>query len=189
MMPVLDKTIILLVGPKGAGKTHIGMDLARMFGADFLRVEKIWQDMSPDKMEFDSPAFMAEGIRRTLIAVSERLRGNDTVILESSGAFDQFPDYLAALRGMGRVCLVSVRAPIDQCLARIKTRDQSLHVPVPEDEIIKLNRRSESANMDWDLIITNHPFISSDKLRRKFAAFLLSPLFPQEERMSPDDRQ
>lgn len=175
MAPVPDKIIILLVGPKGAGKTHIGMDLARMFDADFLRVEKIWQDMSPDKMEFDSPAFMAEGIRRTLVAVSERLARHNAIILESSGAFDLFPDYLTALRAMGRVCLVSVRAPIDQCLLRIRTRDQSLHVPVPEDDIVKLNQRSERTEMEWDIVISNHPFISSDELKKIFSPFLIIP--------------
>ena len=39
MMP---KTVILLIGPKGAGKSHIGSVLGRETGIRFLRVEPIW---------------------------------------------------------------------------------------------------------------------------------------------------
>jgi shikimate kinase len=172
MQSASQKTIILLVGPKGAGKSHIGRELAALFKAFFLRIEQVWQEMSPDRMDFDSPAFMEEGLRRSLKAVAGQLSGNDAVILESSGAFDQFPSYLASLREMGTVCLVNVRAPCDQCLARIRARDQSLHVPVPEDVIENLNRRSESVRMDWDVMIVNHPFITRETLKEKFLTIL-----------------
>ena len=172
MTTALDKKIVLLVGPKGAGKSHIGTALSGMFKASFLRIEKIWQDMSPDHMDFDSPSFMAEGIRRSLEAVFDRLSENNVVILESSGAFDLFPSYLVSLQAIGNICLVNVRAPLDQCLMRIKARDQSLHVPVPDAVIQELNKRSSNVSMNWDVVIVNDPFISRDELKEKFLPFL-----------------
>ncbi|MFN3350806.1 AAA family ATPase [Pseudorhodoplanes sp.] len=39
------KRIVLLVGPKGSGKSYIGTELARQFLVRFVRIEAVWQDI------------------------------------------------------------------------------------------------------------------------------------------------
>jgi shikimate kinase len=42
----MNKTVVMLIGPKGSGKTHIGTVLEKRKGIKFLRVEPIWLRLS-----------------------------------------------------------------------------------------------------------------------------------------------
>ncbi len=77
------------------------------------------------------------------------------VVIESTGASPAFPRFLATLRQEHEVLLVAVRAPLDTCLLRVRTRDQSEHIAVSDDRVAEINERAVGVQLAWDLEIDN----------------------------------
>ena len=84
------KTIVLLVGPKAAGKTYLATRMEAELEASFLRVEQIWlelsRELSPGTARFDEV-----GQSRVLEAVRERLESHDCVALKARAQHLGFP--------------------------------------------------------------------------------------------------
>jgi shikimate kinase len=147
-------TILLLVGPKGAGKSHLGTLAEARLGARFLRVEPIFQEVQRNSTATGT-ARDAEGYGRVLEAVAEALAAHDLVVLETTGASPALPLFLEGLRGLGRVRLVAVRAPLDRCLERVRSRDQSVHIPVSDQRVTEINALAAQVELPWDLVLDN----------------------------------
>ena len=92
------KQIILLVGPKGSGKTHIGGLLQARLNIRFVRIEDIWLALQKERDDFLSPAYLAEGFARTLAHIEDELNAHDTICLETTAANETIRDYIARLR-------------------------------------------------------------------------------------------
>ena len=45
----MEKTLYMLIGPKGSGKTYIGTLVENETDISFLRVENIWLKLSPEE--------------------------------------------------------------------------------------------------------------------------------------------
>ena len=43
----MNKTLYMLIGPKGSGKTYIGQLIGNQTNISFLRVENIWLSLKP----------------------------------------------------------------------------------------------------------------------------------------------
>jgi shikimate kinase len=172
MLTAARKRIILLVGPKGSGKSHIGREFSRQFLARFLRIEGLWQDLQRERSDFLSEAYIAEGMTRTITFIEAELERSDTVTLESTGGFDQFAWFLDSLRHLGDVILVKVEVGLEECLRRIASRDKTLQVAVPDELVVQINAASARMDLDWDLRLRNDPFLSSEEIGRAFAPVL-----------------
>lgn len=147
-------TVLLLVGPKGSGKSFIGSLLAERLGIPFFRAEPVFlENLSTSRLE--GTARDAEGFARVFTGVMRSLKETPVVVLESTGASDAFFPFLGALRATCRVLLVSVRAPPEVCLARVRTRDQTTHINVSDDAVMEINERASKVRLAWDLEIDN----------------------------------
>ncbi len=147
-------TVLLLVGPKGSGKTFIGSLIGERLGLPFLRAEPIFLE-NLRSSRATGPARDAEGYAKVYAEVTRVLARNPQVVLESTGASEAFFPFLGALRVRYRVLLVSVRAPAETCLARVRTRDPAAHLDVSDADVEAINGRAAQVRLAWDLEIDN----------------------------------
>lgn len=163
--------VLLLVGPKGSGKTHVGTLVGEALGVPFLRVEPIFLE-SLRRSGLVGPAQEADGYARVLAAVDAALRRAPCVVIESTGASEAFPAFLRALQSRHRVALVSIRAPLERCLERVRSRDQADHIPVPDDRLAEINARAVTVELPWDLVIDNGGPATSEVIVELFRRLL-----------------
>jgi dephospho-CoA kinase len=165
------KQVIILVGPKGAGKTTIGEFLARELGIHFLRVEPLFLEAharlgathpDPDRLGFEA----------VLAGLAAALRESDVACLESTGASPHFPWLLAEMGRLARVALVRVLADPAQCVARIRGRDASVHIPVSEEDIARINALACRKTLPWDAVIDNRGRFDGVLIRQAMQALI-----------------
>jgi len=167
------KTVLVLVGPKGSGKTHIGALLQRRTGTRFLRVEPLFLEAM---QELPGAGAEARGFKRVEAAVEAEEA--DTVALESTGASGHFEAMLGRLRSRHRVLLVAVRAPAETCLERVRTRDSKDHVAVSDHHVEEINRRAAQVSLAWDLVIDNGGPAPEDSIAEALRELLDRPSMP-----------
>ena len=153
-------TLLILVGPKGSGKTHIGTVIERHLGVRFLRVEPIF-------LAYDNgPGAVAEVRRQIGLA----LAAGDTVAIESTGAA---PDYIRSLQMCyERVRLACVRATAPTCFKRFRERDTAAQIPVSDDRFHEINERAAQADLDWDCVLDNDTGLTDEDIVRVVAGVL-----------------
>ena len=147
--------VILLVGPKGAGKTTIGALAAGELGVAFLRVELIYLSMLEANPHRSGAELEPLGFGAILGAVEDLTRTSRVICLESTGTAGYFPEFLRQLRARYRVYLVRVSAPADVCRARVRARDRADHIPVSDERLEEINRIAAAVRLPWDLEIDN----------------------------------
>ncbi len=150
----MPKTLYILIGPKGSGKTTIGTLIAQRTDIDFLRVEPIWLDLEPGEDGWDK----VEG------AIDEMFLSHDRLMIESLGAGEGFRRFHASLARKFTVKLIRVVADLDTCRARVKSRDNRDHIAVSDDQLEAYNRIAAAVDLDWNLEIDNNVPISEAKL-------------------------
>lgn len=146
--------LLLLVGPKGSGKSFIGELLERELGLPYVRPEAVVLRL---RAAGRTPT-VAESLAAIVAAAEELARGASALTLDTTGAFDELGAYLEALARVGRLRLIQVLASPEVCLARIRARDQSAHIPVEEEQIARINARSLALQLPYELSLDNDPF-------------------------------
>ncbi len=148
------KKVVVLVGPKGAGKTTIGRFLAAELGIRFLDVEPLFLEVRA-RLGASHPDLERQGFESVLASLSDALTRCDTVCFDSTGASSHFSWLLSELGKLARVVLVRVLADPAQCIERIHKRDASLHIPIADDAIERINAAAAQAELPWDGEIDN----------------------------------
>lgn len=160
--------LILLVGPKGAGKTHIGRLLETHLGVHFFHVEPHWKSL----MGSGRVSCIAEGIEQIHPLIAEALQRGGHVCVETTGASPEILGDLVALGERVGLLLVNVRAPLDVCLERISARDQTHQIPLDEAGIREVYRLGDELDLKFDLVVENVGLTDEGLLR------MLRPLVP-----------
>ena len=156
------KSVLVLVGPKGAGKSTIGHVLASDLGLHFLRVEPIFLEVRA-RLGATHPRVEPVAFQAVLRSLRESPARYDSVCLETTGASVHVPCLLSELRQEARVLLVRVLAAPDQCLARLRSRDASIHIPVSDDQAQRIDALAEAVSLPWTVELDNR-----DPLDRPF---------------------
>ena len=150
----MNKTLYILIGPKGSGKTTIGTLVHRQTDIVFLRVEPIWLGLEPGEDGWDK----IEG------TIDEMFLSHDRLMIESLGTGEGFRRFHASLARKYAVKLIRVVADLDTCFDRVKNRDSKDHIAVSDNQIEAYNRIAAAVDLDWDLEIDNDGTISEAKL-------------------------
>ncbi|MFN0063191.1 MAG: AAA family ATPase [Myxococcaceae bacterium] len=132
----MEGSILVLVGPKGAGKTTIGAFLERRYGVRFLRVEPIWIEHAKGTRD---EYWEHRGYERVVAAVQRELESHKIVVIETTGAAASTSAFLDALRALARVTLVRISCPESECLDRVRRRNANDHIPVSDDCVAEIN--------------------------------------------------
>jgi shikimate kinase len=152
-MPV-HKNIFLLIGPKGCGKSFIGMIFDRHFHVHFVRVEDAVKKIRRDRDMADE-AYICEAFETIESAVRQSLESYNSVVFESTGLSDHFDNMLQNLKTDFHVTTINVNAEKELCLERVGTRDRSVHINVSDKEVNTINTAVIAKNFKADFEIEN----------------------------------
>ncbi|MGM0751524.1 MAG: AAA family ATPase [Bacillota bacterium] len=149
-----NKTIYLLIGPKGSGKSFIGTLMDQKFGIPFIRVEdwakKVKKDRHIDNEDYLSDVFSAieKGIRHSLDT-------HDRIVFESTGLTPHFDQMFENIKEDFSVITIGVHANHELCLNRVKARDQSIHINVSDEQVNEINKQVMKKEMRTDFQLMN----------------------------------
>ena len=141
----MTKTLHLLIGPKGAGKTYIGKLVERELGIRFLRVEPIWLSLQPGH----------DGWKEVERLIDESFRTTNELIIESLGIGNGFIQMQQLLAGRYHLRFVKVTTGLDECLRRVRVRDSHDHIPVSDAQVEDYNQTAAKAVHPWSIEIDN----------------------------------
>jgi shikimate kinase len=165
--------VLLLVGPKGAGKTTIAEMLARRADAHFVEAEAISKRVlaACDGVIDESYA------RRAFTAIADEVdrlaaAGQRLLVLETTGASDEAPAFFARLRARHDLRLVRIHAGLATCVERIATRDTTRQIAVPDDLVRRMHERTEALRLAWDLELVNDPPLDEGTVVEAFVPLL-----------------
>lgn len=148
----MNKRLIILVGPKGSGKTYIGSLVLEKLDVEFFRVEDVWLKLKENRF---SDNYMQTGYLKVEKEIHRKFKETNRLIIETTAADNESIKFINRLKNYFIVKLIKVNTSPRICLKRIKTRDQSNHVPVSEDRLEEINRKSIMADLRFDLVINN----------------------------------
>ncbi len=149
-----DRIIYLLLGQKGSGKTFIGGFFYKEFQIKFLRVED-WAKEVKKERQIDQADYLDEVFKVIENGVRNSLRTYSEVVFESTGLTDQFDSMLTSLRKDFKVVTIAIQTDSKLCLNRVKTRDQSIHINVSDDQVNTINQQVILKSRETDYIIQN----------------------------------
>ena len=153
------KSLIILIGPKGSGKTYIGGRIEKLTRIKFLRVEPLWLNLAEGE----------DGWGRVEREIDTLFIQHDKVIIESLGAGEGFNRMYASLKGKYEVKLIKVETDLEECLRRVKSRDNADHIPVSDEKVREYNRIATSVDHPWDAIIDNNGPATDEKILNTIA--------------------
>lgn len=156
--------LILLIGPKGSGKSHIGRVLERHLGVHFLHVESLWLAYHRECAEAGRQPNIGEGISRIHPLIEQSLRRHTHVCVETTGASGEILSNLLSRPESNSVLTVRVRSSLALCLTRIAARESSEQIPADEARIRLAHRLSERCAVEHDVDLDNNADLSDDEI-------------------------
>lgn len=156
--------IIILIGPKGAGKSYIGRLIEKTYGCHFLHVELIFLDVQKRGLPFEE--YVTTGYRLVHEAVEALVQQKQCVIFETIGIADAFLELLTSLKKKYVVCLIQVRVPLHTALERVLSRDQTHQIQLDKEVIVHMNEQSLRVKLEYDLILENEQATDAQLLQQ-----------------------
>ena len=150
----MSKTLYMLIGPKGSGKTYIGTLVAAHTDIHFIRVEPIWLQLQPGE----------DGWRKIEATIDEAFKTHDRLMIESLGAGEAFQSFHRSLAAKYPIKMIRVYADLNTCLARVQSRSAADHIAVSDDKVIEYNRIAATVTYDWAAEIDNNRPASKDSI-------------------------
>jgi dephospho-CoA kinase len=156
---------VLLVGPKGSGKSHIGRILERRLGVHFFHVEPLWMAYYAECRSKGQAPSIPEGIRVVHPKIRETLSVSRHVCVETTGASPEILGDLMSLAPARDTLVVRVSAPLELCLERVASRDQTHQIPMDSENITKVYQLSTSAAVNAALMLENSTLSEEEVVR------------------------
>ncbi|MBX7215857.1 MAG: hypothetical protein K1X90_02730 [Candidatus Kapabacteria bacterium] len=149
-----NKSIYLLIGQKGSGKSFIGAILDKEFGIKFIRVEDWAKQIKKDR-DIDNDTYLKQVFAEIENGIRRALHETDKLVFESTGLTEYFDAMFENLRRDFHVTTIGVNVESNLCLERIKRRDQTIHINVSDDQVLMINNKVREKNFKTDFTINN----------------------------------
>jgi shikimate kinase len=162
---------VLLVGPKGSGKSHIGRVLEDNLDVLFFHVEPLWMDYYAECKASGRQPSIPEGISKVHPRIADALDTNEHVCVETTGASAEILNGLLSLTHPSKTLIVRVAAPLELCLERIAARDQTDQIPMDIESIRSVFELSVAAPVVPEFTLHNTA-LSEAAIVFKFASVL-----------------
>lgn len=150
------KRVVVLVGPKGSGKSHIGKLLDQHTEMSFLSVEPLFMSVQD----------LNDGYGKVEKAVDGMFQVSDTVVIESLGAGPGFESLKSSLSQKYKMYYIRILTDLDKCLDRVRRRNPEGHIPVPMELVEKYNKLSAQVELDWSATIDNNGPATTEEILR-----------------------
>lgn len=147
--------LVLLVGPKGSGKSHIGRMLEQHLGVFFFHVEPLWMSYYVECKAAGRQPVISEGITRVHPLIVDALRTYEHVCVETTGASAEILNDLLSLDHSSKTLVARISAPLDLCLERIAAREQTNQIPMDVESIRKVYALSAAVELQPHLTLEN----------------------------------
>jgi predicted kinase len=152
------RTLVLLVGPKGAGKTRIAAMLADVFGAHAVPVEAMWLDRlarAPRGHGEAARTWEREGFDAVIDHALGALDESEVVVLDTTATSEHTPHLLARLASSGALVVVRVAATPARCTARALARDAAGQIPTSPERLAAINELAGRVSLAFDASFDN----------------------------------
>jgi predicted kinase len=152
------KTVYLLIGLKGSGKSYIGNLIENELEIKFLNVEKFFINFldNPDKLDEKENIKVWKKIEEK---IEKELKEINQISLESVGIFNSFKNFLEKINTRYQVKLIKVETPLDLCHQRINKRDKNDQVKLSLDSVEKMNNLFLKEKYNYNLVIKNENWL------------------------------
>jgi shikimate kinase len=150
-----DKTIYILIGQKGSGKTFAGQIIQDTYSIKFVRVEDIAKKVKKARSLYDE-SYHNEAFNQIEFHLREVLENTKSVVFESTGLGSAFDRMLNSLKRDYKLFTIGIKADPDLCLERITNRDQSTHINVSDEDVIHINYLVRENNFAYDFELNNN---------------------------------
>jgi len=164
------KTVFVLIGLKGSGKTYTGKLFSERLAIPFLRVEDIFLKLKTNNPP-DDQNYVTRGYENVENEIRSLLTGFDELTIESTGIAFQFREMIANLKKDFDVKLIKIDTDPELCYERVKWRNQTGHIPVSDEMLTEINKLSESVRYDYDLILKNNTTADDELIFEFIKAF------------------
>ena len=153
------KNILLLIGPKGSGKSFIGSLLEKEFGIKFVRVED-WAKNIKRERNINDDGYLTEVFQVIEEGIRKALKDRDTICFESLALSDPFDRMVNNLVKDFKLITIKILCDLENCIERIQLRDQSQQIIISESQIREVNRMVTERDYKTNYKILNN---TSDK--------------------------
>jgi len=133
-----NKTIFLLIGQKGSGKSFIGALMEREYGIKFIRVEDWAKQIIRDR-SIDDESYLEQVFKEIEKGVRESLIRWDKIVFESTGLTRYFDRMFENLKRDFPLITMGIYSESTTCLARVKARNRDIHIQVSDEEVDLIN--------------------------------------------------
>lgn len=147
--------LIILIGAKGSGKSYIGRILESSFGVHFFHVEPLWMDYYAECRSIGKTPVIAEGVKKIHPLIEKEIKKHNNICIETTGASTEILNDFLSFASEVEIFIVRVIAPLELCLNRIASRDQTHQIQIDTVYIREIYRLSESCEQEYDLLINN----------------------------------
>jgi len=154
--------LILLIGPKGSGKSYVGRTLEARLGVHFFHVEPLWLEYYAECKAANREPVIVEGIAKVRPVLERALAEHVHVGVETTGASPEILAALMSLRPREETIVARVSAPLDVCLRRVSSRDQSHQIPMDMEAVREVHALSESLQLRSDITLLNVALTESE---------------------------
>ena len=162
---------ILLIGPKGSGKTHIGRVLQDAWDVHFFPVERYWKAYHEECVRQGREQAIQDGISIVHPEIGRALRRHRHVCVETTGASLEILNSLLSLQDAAPI-LVRVQAPFEICLERIRRRDPEDQIPIRDELIAEIYQRSQAIDLAFDLELDNSTSLTDRQILDAFTPLI-----------------
>jgi hypothetical protein len=150
-----ENMFVLLVGPKGSGKSHIGRILERRLGVFFFHVEPLWMDYYAECRASGREPAIPEGVAVVHPRIREALLEHEHVCVETTGASPEILDDLQVLEHRSKMIIARIFAPLSLCMERIGVRDSTHQIPMDLEGIREVHALSVARELRSDVELDN----------------------------------
>ena len=148
------KTIYVLIGMKGSGKTLIGTLMDQHFDIKFLRVED-WAKLIKGDRNLDDENYIQEVFENIEKGIRRTLQRSNQVVFESTGLTNYFKQMIYRLGEDHNLITIKIEADKQLCLQRIRSRDQSIHIQITDEQVNRINQMVLEQDLKCDYRIVN----------------------------------
>lgn len=147
--------IYILIGQKGSGKSLAGKIIQDKFGLKFVRVEEIAGRVKKGRA-VDDESYHKDVFIQIETHLRKVLEDESSVVFESTGLGVYFDNMLKSFNRDFKVITIRINAEPELCLQRIKSRDQSLHINVSDEDVIRINEMVRLKSLTCDYTLSNN---------------------------------
>ena len=148
------KSVFLLVGAKGSGKTYIGDLIEANRGISFIRVEQRLLEYVEASTSIASE-IPNDGYDLELNWIDEVLSVRNEVISEATGSSKYLAKFLSNIALKYELMLIRVSCPLEVCFQRVRRRTQEHQFEVSDRSLREINIATQNVELNWALEIDN----------------------------------